>query len=70
MLQGDSQGDFNVTRLLDGSLRFTCPRFFVVAPPVGMQIVKAILDQLGVEVQFINPGQAVIRSHNGNGLLK
>jgi hypothetical protein len=35
MNEGLSQGDFNVTRLLDGSVRFSCPPVFVVAPLVA-----------------------------------
>jgi len=64
-----SQGDFNVRRLLDGSLRFTSPPVFVVGPEVGMQIARAILHQLGCEVVFADPGQTVIRPphHAGNG---
>jgi hypothetical protein len=65
-----SQGEFNVTRLLDGSLRFSCPPVFVVGPPVGLQIVKAILHQLGGEVIIADAGQTVIRPPgNGNGGL-
>ena len=73
MSEGLSQGEFNVTRLLDGSLRFSCPPIFVVGPLIGLQIVKAILDQLGGEVIFADPGQTVIRpptkAGNGNGGL-
>jgi hypothetical protein len=72
MSEGLSQGEFNVTRLLDGSLRFSCPPVFVVAPPVGVAIARAILDQVGVEVIFADPGQTVIRpphAGNGNGKL-
>jgi hypothetical protein len=68
-----SQGDFNVTRLLDGSLRFSCPPVFVVAPNVALQIITAIVDQLGGELLFADPGQTVIRpptkAGNGNGGL-
>jgi hypothetical protein len=68
-----SQGDFNVTRLLDGSLRFMGPPVFVVGPEVAMQIARAILDQVGVEVVFADPGQTVIRpprAGNGNGVMR
>ena len=71
MSEGLSQGDFNVTRLLDGSLRFSCPPIFVVGPNVALQIIKAIIDQLGGELIIADPGQTVIRppgfSGNGNG---
>ena len=70
MSEGLSQGDFNVTRLLDGSLRFSCPRTFVVAPNVALEIIKAILNQLGGELIIADPGATVIRPpvpRNGNG---
>jgi len=57
----DSQGDFNVTRLLDGSLRFMGPAVFVVSPQVAVQIAEAILRTAGIEVVFADPGQTVIR---------
>jgi hypothetical protein len=68
----DSQGDFTVTRLLDGSLRFNCPQTFVVAPNVAMEIIRVIADRLGGEVLFADSGQTVIRPPrqlvaNGNG---
>jgi hypothetical protein len=67
----DSQGDFTVTRLLDGNLRFNCPPSFVVAPNVAMEIIRVITDRLGGEVLFADPGQTVIRPPrqlvNGNG---
>jgi hypothetical protein len=66
-----SQGDFNVTRLLDGSLRFMGPPVFVVSRAGAVQIAKAILQEAGVEVIFADPGQTVIRppvwAGNGNG---
>ena len=69
-----SQGDFNVTRRLDGALVFSCPSRFVVAPNVAVQIVKAIIDQLGGELIFADAGQTVIRpplgNGNGNGMLR
>ena len=76
-----SQGDFNVTRLLDGSLRFSMPPVFVVAPAIAVQIASAILHEAGIEVIFADPGQTVIRpplgqafaidpvKRNGNGGL-
>jgi hypothetical protein len=69
-----SQGDFNVTRLLDGSLRFVAPAVFVVSAAGAVQIAKAILQEAGVEVIFADPGQTVIRppvrAGNGNGVLR
>jgi hypothetical protein len=71
-----SQGDFNVTRLLDGSLRFMGPVCFVVSPMGAVQIAKAILQEAGVEVIFADPGQTVIRQPglgnggNGNGAMR
>ena len=64
-----SQGDFNVTRLLDGSLRFSMPPCFVVSPAIAVMIAKAILQEVGCEVVFADPGQTVIRppGRNGNG---
>ena len=64
-----SQGDFNVTRRLDGALVFSCPSRFVVAPNVAVEIVKAIVHELGGEMIFADPGQTVIRppARNGNG---
>jgi hypothetical protein len=71
MSEGLNQGDFNVKRLLDGSLRFSCPSVFVVAPQVALQIIGAIVDQLGGELILADPGQTVIRPPtkigNGNG---
>jgi hypothetical protein len=71
MSEGLSQGDFNVTRRLDGALIFSCPSRFVVAPNVALQIIRAIVDQLGGELVLADPGQTVIRpprfSGNGNG---
>jgi hypothetical protein len=68
-----SQGDFNVTRLLDGSLRFSMPPVFVVAPAVAVMIARAILAEAGVDVIFADPGTTVIRPPglgNGNGALR
>jgi hypothetical protein len=70
-----SQGNFNVTRLLDGSVQFTGPAVFVVSPAGAVQIAKAILQEVGVEVIFADPGQTVIRppavgKGNGNGVLR
>ena len=69
-----SQGDFNVTRLLDGSLRFSGPSVFVVSPAGAVQIARAILTEAGVDVIFADPGQTVIRpparAGNGNGVLR
>jgi hypothetical protein len=71
-----SQGDFNVTRLLDGSLRFMGPPVFVVSPAGAVQIATAILQEAGVEVVFADPGQTVIRppaalvKSNGNGAMR
>ena len=69
-----SQGDFNVTRLLDGSLRFSGPPVFVVSPAGAVQIARAILTEAGVDVIFADPGQTVIRpparAGNGNGVLR
>jgi len=69
-----SQGDFNVTRLLDGSLRFSMPPCFVVAPAIAVMIAKAILQEVGCEVVFADPGQTVIRppglAGNGNGAMR
>jgi hypothetical protein len=62
-----SQGDFNVTRLLDGSVRFVGPPCFVVGPAIAVQIARAILHEAGVEVIFADPGQTVIRPAKGNG---
>jgi hypothetical protein len=69
-----SQGSFNVTRLLDGSLRFMGPPCFIVSPQSAVQIAKAILAEAGVTVVFADPGQTVIRppghylqKGNGNG---
>jgi len=56
-----SQGEFNVRRLLDGSLQFMCPPVFVVSAQGGLQIVRAILSELGGEVIFADPGQTIIR---------
>jgi hypothetical protein len=69
------QGEFNVTRLLDGSLRFSMPPVFVVAPYVAMEIVRAIIHELGGEVVLADPGQTVIRppafkAGNGNGAMR
>jgi hypothetical protein len=70
-----SQGEFNVTRLLDGSLRFSMPPVFVVPPAVAVMIARAILQEAGVEVVFADPGQTVIRppavvKGNGNGAVR
>jgi hypothetical protein len=70
-----SQGDFNVTRLLDGSLRFVAPPVFVVAPEIAVMIAKAILREAGIDVVFADAGQTVIRppavrAGNGNGALR
>ena len=69
-----SQGEFNVTRLLDGSVRFSMPPVFVVAPAVAVMIARAILQEAGVDVMFADPGQTVIRpparAGNGNGVLR
>jgi hypothetical protein len=62
-----SQGDFNVTRLLDGSIRFMGPVCFVVSPMGAVQIARAILHEAGVEVIFADPGQTVIRPPGRNG---
>jgi hypothetical protein len=62
-----SQGDFNVTRLLDGSVRFVGPPVFVVSPAIAVQIARAILHEAGVEVVFADPGRTVIRPPAGNG---
>jgi hypothetical protein len=56
-----SQGDFNVRRRLDGALVFSCPARFVVAPNVAVEIVKAILHELGGEIIFAGPRETVIR---------
>jgi hypothetical protein len=56
-----SQGSFNVTRLLDGAVRFMCPPCFIVSPQGAVQIAKAILQEAGVTVVFADPGQTVIR---------
>jgi hypothetical protein len=65
---------FNVRRLLDGSVQFMGPAVFVAPPPVAMEIVRAILHELGCEVVFADPGQTVIRpprgNGNGNGLIQ
>jgi hypothetical protein len=68
-----SQGEFNVTRLLDGSVRFSMPPVFVVAPAVAVMIARAILQEAGVDVMFADPGQTVIRPPglgNGNGAMR
>jgi len=69
MLETESQGRFNVRRDLSGRVRIECPPIMLIPPDVAVRLATAILQTVGVEVQFINPGQTVIRG-NGNGILK
>ena len=69
MLETESQGRFNVRRDLSGRVRIECPPVMLIPPDVAVQMATAILQTAGVEVNFINPGQTVIRG-NGNGLLR
>ena len=67
-----SQGDFTVTRTLDGLIRFICPRSFLVRPETALEIVKVIVEVAGGELIIADPGQTVIRppgNGNGNGKL-
>ena len=64
-----SQGEFTVTRTLDGLVQFFCPPSFVTRPETAVMIARAILDRAGCEVVFAELGQTVIRppGRNGNG---
>jgi len=66
---------FNVRRLLDGSLQFMGPPVFVAPPHIALEIARAIIHELGGEVVVADPGQTVIRpfgrvAGNGNGALR
>jgi hypothetical protein len=67
MLETESQGRFNVRRDLSGRIRIECPPIMLIPPDVAVQMATAILQTAGVGVEFINPGQTLIRS-NGNGM--
>jgi len=69
VLETESQGRFNVRRDLSGRVRIECPPLMLVPPDVAVAMAKAMLEIAGVAVQFVNPGQTVIRG-NGNGILK
>jgi len=69
MIETESQGRFNVRRDLSGRVRIECPPIMLIPPDVAVQMATAILQTAGVEVQFVNPGQTVIRS-NGNGAIR
>jgi len=69
MLETESQGRFNVRRDLSGRIRIECPPIMLIPPDVAVQMATAILQTAGVGVEFINPGQTLIRS-NGNGMLR
>jgi len=68
MLETDSQGRFNVRRDLSGRVRIECPPVMLIPCDVAVQLATAILQTVGVEVQFVNPGQTIIH-RNGNGKL-
>jgi hypothetical protein len=67
----DGQGEINVRRLLDGSVRYLGPPCFIVSPQGAIEIARALLHEAGVEVIFADPGQTVIRPSSvfgkGNG---
>jgi hypothetical protein len=54
--------------MLDGSVQFMGPSYFVAPPAVAVEIARAFLHEAGAEVIFADPGSTVIRApHNGNG---
>jgi len=69
MLETESQGRFNVRRDLSGRVRIECPPLMLIPVDVAVRMATAIMQIAGVEVQWINPGQTVIRG-NGNGIGK
>lgn len=56
-----SQGKFHVRRELSGGVRIECPPVMVLSPEFAVKIAKGILQAVGVEVQFAELGQTVIR---------